>query len=228
LNSGECNGLSSGEAKKWLIQNLEQQGRGSFSVNYKLRDWLFSRQRYWGEPFPIVWVTERDYAKAAGEVREFLPKEPVTYKQNGETLYAMPVPPSQLPLKLPETDNFQPAGNGESALARETDWVNIWYNLETGEGLPSSAERPSSGPWVSARRETNTMPQWAGSCWYHLRYIDPSNDDHLVDPQKNSYWGSPDYYLGGPEHAVLHLLYAPFWHLFLYDIGAITTPEPYP
>ncbi len=227
VNSGRFDGMASNDGKHAIVAELEMKGVGKAAVNFKLRDWLFSRQRYWGEPFPIVWVGAEDYARAAGALRAYLPETPITFVQDGVTQYALPVPPSQLPLKLPETDNFQPSGTGESALARSTDWLEIWFNLETGEGVSAAQPRPE-GPWARARRETNTMPQWAGSCWYHLRYIDPKNDQHLVDPKLNEYWGSPDYYIGGPEHAVLHLLYAPFWHLFLYDIGAITTPEPYP
>ncbi len=228
VNSGKHTGLSSAEAKKAIVADLETQGIGRLAINYKLRDWLFSRQRYWGEPFPIVWVSEADFAKASGEVKAFLPEAPITFVQDGQVQYALPVPPSQLPLKLPETDNFQPSGNGESALGRCTEWLNIWFNASTGEALPASEPRPEGAEWVRGRRETNTMPQWAGSCWYHLRYVDPNNDKALIDPKLNDYWGSPDYYIGGPEHSVLHLLYAPFWHLFLHDIGAVTVREPYP
>jgi len=152
-------------------------------VNYKLRDWLFARQRYWGEPFPIVWVD--------GQAR--------------------PLPEEQLPVLLPETNNFKPSGSGESPLANLTDWLTI--------------NDPISG--ASARRETNTMPQWAGSCWYFLRFIDPENRDRLVDPAKERYWMPVDLYIGGSEHAVLHLLYSRFWHKILYDIGVASTPEPF-
>jgi leucyl-tRNA synthetase len=228
VNSGKHTGLSSKDAKAAIVADLEKRGIGKLAVNYKLRDWLFSRQRYWGEPFPIVWVDEADYKKASGIVKDNLPKTPITFVQDGVTQYALAVPPTQLPLNLPETDNFQPSGTGESALARSVDWLEIWFNASTGEAVSSKLPKPAGESWVRARRETNTMPQWAGSCWYHLRYIDPKNDKCLVDPKLNNYWGSPDYYIGGPEHAVLHLLYAPFWHLFLHDIGAVTTAEPYP
>jgi len=228
VNSGKHTGLSSEEAKKAIIEDLEARGVGKLAINYKLRDWLFSRQRYWGEPFPIVWVEKADFDKASGEVRECMSAEPITFVQDGVTQYALPVPASQLPLQLPETDNFQPSGTGESALARCTEWLNIWFNTATGEAISSDLPKPEGEQWARGRRETNTMPQWAGSCWYHLRYIDPKDDKHIVSPELNNYWGSPDYYIGGPEHAVLHLLYAPFWHLFLHDIGAITTAEPYP
>jgi len=162
---------------------LEQTGKGRKAVNYKLRDWLFSRQRYWGEPIPVIWV---DGAPQA-------------------------LPEQMLPVRLPETLDFKPSGTGESPLAKITDW------LETTD--------PKSGK--PARRETNTMPQWAGSCWYYLRYLDPRNSSRLVDPAKEKYWMPVDLYIGGAEHAVLHLLYARFWHKVLFDIGVVTTPEPF-
>ncbi|CAI5948353.1 unnamed protein product [Closterium sp. NIES-64] len=157
-------------------------------INYKLRDWLFARQRYWGEPFPVVLVPGED-----GQER------------------VVGVPESQLPVVLPEMDDFNPTGTGEPPLAKATDWVNT---TDPASGLP-------------ARRETNTMPQWAGSCWYYLRFMDPANSNALVDPQKEKYWGPVDLYVGGAEHSVLHLLYARFWHKVLYDIGAVSTKEPF-
>jgi leucyl-tRNA synthetase len=177
------NGLTPGDAIPKITAWLESHGKGRKAVNYKLRDWLFARQRYWGEPFPIVWV-------------------------DGQ---ALPLPEEQLPLLLPETSNFKPSGSGESPLANLTDWL--------------TTTDPTSG--VPARRETNTMPQWAGSCWYYLRFIDPKNQDQLVDPAKERYWMPVDLYIGGSEHAVLHLLYARFWHKILYDIGVASTPEPF-
>ncbi len=177
------NGLIPAEAIPRITEWLERQGKGRKTINYKLRDWLFARQRYWGEPFPIVW--------ADGTPR--------------------PLPEEQLPLVLPETDNFKPSGSGESPLGNLTPW------LETTDPV-------SGGP---ARRETNTMPQWAGSCWYFLRFLDPKNPRQLVDPAKERYWMPVDLYIGGSEHAVLHLLYARFWHKVLYDIGVVTTPEPF-
>jgi leucyl-tRNA synthetase len=162
---------------------LESQGKGRKAVNYKLRDWLFARQRYWGEPFPIMWVD--------GEAR--------------------PLAEEQLPLTLPETSNFKPSGSGESPLANLEDWL---VTTEPVSGKP-------------ARRETNTMPQWAGSCWYYLRFIDPKNSTQLVDPAKERYWMPVDLYIGGSEHAVLHLLYSRFWHKVLFDIGVVSTPEPF-
>ena len=132
-----------------------------------------------------------------------------------------------LPLQLPEVENYQPAGTGESPLATITDWLDIWFDLESGKSVSRTGAKPDGENWVSATRETNTMPQWAGSCWYHLRYLDPTNLNNLVDPKKEAYWGSPDFYIGGAEHAVLHLLYARFWHRFLYDEGILQNPEPY-
>ena len=176
-------GLAPVDAIPKITAWLESIGKGRKSVNYKLRDWLFARQRYWGEPFPILWVD--------GD-----PK---------------PLPEEQLPLSLPETTNFTPSGTGESPLANLDEWL--------------TTTDPASGK--PARRETNTMPQWAGSCWYYLRFIDPQNDRQLVDPSKEQYWMPVDLYIGGSEHAVLHLLYSRFWHKVLYDIGVVTSPEPF-
>jgi len=175
-------GLAPVDAIPKITAWLESNGKGRKSVNYKLRDWLFARQRYWGEPFPILWVD--------GEAR--------------------PLPEEQLPLVLPETSNFKPSGSGESPLANLEDWL---------------ATTESTGN--PARRETNTMPQWAGSCWYYLRFIDPKNAMQLVDPAKEKYWMPVDLYIGGSEHAVLHLLYSRFWHKVLFDIGVASTPEPF-
>ena len=176
-------GLAPVDAIPKITAWLESIGKGRKSVNYKLRDWLFARQRYWGEPFPIVWV-------------DGIPQ---------------PLPEEQLPLTLPETTNFAPSGTGESPLANLEDWLTT---TDPAGGKP-------------ARRETNTMPQWAGSCWYYLRFIDPHNNHRLVDPHKEQYWMPVDLYIGGSEHAVLHLLYSRFWHKVLYDIGVVTTPEPF-
>ena len=181
--SFSIDGLTPGDAIQKITAHLESQGKGRKAVNYKLRDWLFARQRYWGEPFPIVWV-------------------------DGQ---ALPIPEEQLPLLLPEINNFKPSGSGESPLANLTDWL--------------TTTDPASG--ASALRETNTMPQWAGSCWYYLRFIDPTNQRQLVDPALERYWMPVDLYIGGSEHAVLHLLYARFWHKVLYDIGVVSTPEPF-
>ena len=230
VNSGEYDGMEANACKSKIISDLEEKGVGKGAINYKLRDWIFSRQRYWGEPIPLVWVRKEDYENAKntkGIVKESLPHDPVTSDKDGETLYALPVPSSELPLKLPEVENYQPAGTGESPLATISEWLDIWFNLETGKSVSRNQSKPDGDNWVSANRETNTMPQWAGSCWYHLRYLDPQNEDQLVDPTKESYWGSPDFYIGGAEHAVLHLLYARFWHRFLHDEGVLKNPEPY-
>ncbi|MDC8451024.1 MAG: leucine--tRNA ligase [Nitrospira sp.] len=181
--SFSINGLAPSEAIPKITEWLAKQGKGLRAVNYKLRDWLFARQRYWGEPFPVVWVD--------GEAR--------------------PLPEEQLPLVLPETSNFKPSGTGESPLANLDSWLTT---IDPVTGKP-------------ARRETNTMPQWAGSCWYYLRFIDPKNSTQLVDPAKERYWMPVDLYIGGSEHAVLHLLYARFWHKVLFDIGVTSTPEPF-
>ena len=181
--SFSINGLTPADAIPKITDWLAGQGKGAKAVNYKLRDWLFARQRYWGEPFPIKWVE--------GEPR--------------------PLPEEELPLVLPETENFSPSGTGESPLANLRDWL---ATTDAATGKP-------------ARRETNTMPQWAGSCWYYLRFIDPKNARRLVDPAQERYWMPVDLYIGGSEHAVLHLLYARFWHKVLYDIGAVSTLEPF-
>ncbi|HEX6993868.1 MAG TPA: leucine--tRNA ligase [Gammaproteobacteria bacterium] len=183
INSGFLDGCTVAEAKSKMIDWLEANGKGRRKVNYKLRDWLFSRQRYWGEPFPIV----------------FVDGEPKT------------VPDDALPVTLPELEAFKPSGTPEGPLATARDWVET-IDPETGK---------------PAKRETNTMPQWAGSCWYYLRYIDPHNETCLVDPEKERYWMPVDLYVGGSEHAVLHLLYARFWHKVLYDAGVVSTPEPF-
>ncbi len=183
-NSEFLNGLKTPEAKKIIIAWLEKKGLGAKRVNYKLRDWLFSRQRYWGEPIPIV------HCAQCGVV---------------------PVPENQLPLRLPEVADFKPTGTGESPLANAIDWVNTAC--------------PACGG--AAKRETNTMPQWAGSCWYYLRYIDPKNASAPWGKDLEKAWGPVDCYVGGAEHAVLHLLYARFWHKVLFDLGHVSTKEPF-
>ncbi|OWA36638.1 leucine--tRNA ligase [Saccharibacillus sp. O16] len=184
VNSGFLDGLNKEDAIARMIEWLEEGGKGEGKTTYRLRDWLFSRQRYWGEPIPII------------------------HLEDG-TMKA--VPEESLPLLLPEMDEIKPSGTGESPLANATDWVNI-IDPETG---------------MKARRETNTMPQWAGSCWYYLRYLDPKNDQELCSKDKLDYWLPVDLYIGGAEHAVLHLLYARFWHKVLYDIGVVSTKEPF-
>ncbi|MEO0795119.1 MAG: leucine--tRNA ligase [Verrucomicrobiota bacterium] len=239
INSDLINGLNVAEAKKKITEFLAQKKQGKEAVNYKLRDWLFSRQRYWGEPFPILWISAPDYQRLKdlekSELHPSIPIDAVTSKIDGEDRYAVSIPSRSLPLNLPEVDSYQPTGTGESPLAKVAEWVNVWLNLRTGETRPrviedQGDERLTECPgedWVSATRETNTMPQWAGSCWYYLRYIDPKNPDMLIGPKLEDYWGVPDLYVGGAEHAVLHLLYARFWHLFLKDIGVLNTKEPF-
>jgi leucyl-tRNA synthetase len=231
VHSEGYSGLPWEEAKKKITADLAARARGQATVNFKLRDWLFSRQRYWGEPFPLVWVGEADYAAALAHAKNVgaalpLPAEPVTCVIDGETRYALPVPEASLPLTLPEVTSYQPTGTGESPLAAITDWVDIWYDAATGHAVPASSARPAAH-YVRARRETNTMPQWAGSCWYYLRYLDPKNDAALAAPEALDYWKGPDIYVGGAEHAVLHLLYARFWHKVLFDLGVVPTPEPF-
>ena len=184
INSDFINGLNNEEAIAKVIEFLEENKVGRSKVTYKLRDWLFSRQRYWGEPIPII---------------------------HWEDGTMTTVPDSELPLLLPETDNIKPSGTGESPLANIEEWLNV-VDSETGK---------------KGKRETNTMPQWAGSCWYYLRYIDPHNDEMFADPEKLKYWLPVDVYIGGAEHAVLHLLYARFWHKVLYDLGLVPTREPF-
>ncbi len=226
INSPGYDGLAWPEAKKKITADLAAKGIGKGTINYKLRDWLFSRQRYWGEPFPIVWVSEADYRRAAA-VRRDLPAQPVTFVENGVTQYALPLPDQALPLTLPEVQSYLPSGTGESPLANVPDWLEVWLDFNTGASVPATQPRPTGDAWIRARRETNTMPQWAGSCWYYLRYLDPQNPAALASPEALRYWGVPDLYVGGAEHAVLHLLYARFWHKVLFDLGIVPQAEPF-
>jgi len=226
VHSPGYDGLPWSDAKKKIAADLAARGVGKATVNYKLRDWLFSRQRYWGEPFPIVWVSEADYGRAAAALKN-LPA-PVSYRgDDGQLCCALPVPETALPLELPEVQSYLPSGTGESPLANVTDWLEIWFNYETGAAVPAAEPRPAGDAWVRARRETNTMPQWAGSCWYYLRFLDPANDAAIASPAALRYWGVPDLYIGGAEHAVLHLLYARFWHKVLFDLGVVPQSEPF-
>ena len=220
INSGALTGLETEAAKKAVTDRLAAEGRGSQTVNYKLRDWLFSRQRYWGEPFPIVWVSESDYARADNALK--CVERPVTCRMDGERRFALALPDTELPLELPEVESYRPSPDGLSPLAKAGRWLEVWLDPADGSTHPEPAEG-----LIRGIRETNTMPQWAGSCWYYLRYIDPDNEDRLLDPEKERYWGMPDLYIGGAEHAVLHLLYARFWHHVLYDIGVVSDPEPF-
>ncbi len=184
MNSDFLNGLRVKDAIAKMIEHLSEKGVGKKKVNYKLRDWVFSRQRYWGEPIPLVHCEHCGY---------------------------VPIPESELPLTLPEVENYEPTDDGQSPLAKMTDWVNT--------------RCPKCG--APAKRETDTMPQWAGSSWYFLRYIDPDNNDALASKELLDYWMPVDWYNGGMEHTTLHLLYSRFWHKFLYDIGVVSTKEPY-
>jgi leucyl-tRNA synthetase len=227
INSGEFDGLTTEEAGQKIAQKAKRFDFGRRAVKYKLRDWLFSRQRYWGEPIPILWIERSHYDRALAEKNAYfgdgIPDDVVSYEKNGVEWCAIPIAETQLPLTLPETEIYLPSDDGESPLAHAKRWLNVFVNLLTGE---ISAEFRTG--FVPAIRETNTMPQWAGSCWYYLRYMSPDCETNLVDPQAEAYWNSPDFYIGGAEHAVLHLLYARFWHLFLYDIGVVSAAkEPF-
>ena len=184
INSGVADGMMIKEAKEAIVNLLVEKGAGRIKVNYKLRDWIFSRQRYWGEPIPVVHEDDNEYKIHALDFKD-------------------------LPLVLPELDDYTPAGDGKPPLAKAKEWLNVDWN-----GIP-------------CHRETNTMPQWAGSCWYYARYIDPTNENEIGDPKLLEHWLPVDLYVGGAEHAVLHLLYARFWHRFLYDMGIFKCPEPF-
>lgn len=184
INSGVADGMMIKEAKEAIVKLLVEKGAGRIKVNYKLRDWIFSRQRYWGEPIPVVHEDDNEYKIHALDFKD-------------------------LPLVLPELDDYTPAGDGKPPLSKAKEWLNVDWN-----GIP-------------CHRETNTMPQWAGSCWYYARYIDPTNENEIGDPKLLEHWLPVDLYVGGAEHAVLHLLYARFWHRFLYDMGIFKCPEPF-
>ncbi len=188
INSGSFNGLSTPQFKQRITAWLEERRQGCRRINYKLRDWLFSRQRYWGEPFPILHEID-DKGNPTGVIE--------------------PLSPEELPLRLPDLEDYKPSGKAEPPLSKAKDWLYVTRNGKR------------------YKRETNTMPQWAGSCWYYLRYIDPRNDKSFCDPQKERAWMPVDLYVGGAEHAVLHLLYSRFWHKVLYDRGHVHTPEPF-
>ncbi len=225
-NSESYNSLSTTEAKLQLTQELTNQNLGQQKIQYKLRDWVFSRQRYWGEPFPIVWISEHDYKMLSGEITEFLPPKAITREVDDILQYAVPLAISDLPLELPEIESYIPQGLGDGPLAQAKDWVEVWYNIITGQAISRQNPRPDN-TWVEGMRETDTMPNWAGSSWYYLRYIDPNNDEVLADKNLLQEWLPVDLYNGGMEHVTVHLLYSRFWHKFLYDIGVVPTQEPY-
>lgn len=220
VHSGSLSGLDSEAAKAAVIEQLAAEDRGRATTNFKLRDWLFSRQRYWGEPFPVLWVSEADYAKVDDSFKSV--ERPVTCVVDGELRYAILLPEAELPLELPEVESYTPSPDGQSPLSKAGAWLHVYIDPKTGATAPEAKDG-----WIPGIRETNTMPQWAGSCWYYLRYIDPRNPAALIDPEKEAYWGMPDLYIGGAEHAVLHLLYARFWHHVLYDLGVVSDPEPF-
>ncbi|MEY3471084.1 MAG: hypothetical protein RLZZ223_434 [Candidatus Parcubacteria bacterium] len=225
-NSDLYNGLSTTEAKLKLTKELSNQNLGQQKVQYKLRDWVFSRQRYWGEPFPIVWISEYNYRQLAGNVTESLPPQAITREVDGVLQYAVPLSVTDLPLELPEVESYIPQGLGDGPLAQAKDWVEVWYDTTTGRAVSRKNPRPDNN-WVEGMRETDTMPNWAGSSWYYLRYIDPNNDAVLSDKNLLEKWLPVDLYNGGMEHVTVHLLYSRFWHKFLYDIGVVSTIEPY-
>jgi leucyl-tRNA synthetase len=226
-NSGKYDGLSSSTAREKIVADLDASNLAVEVTNYKLRDWVFSRQRYWGEPFPIVWVSETDYKKANGDVAKWLPKIAVTKPDGDKTLYAVPIPDTKLPVVLPEVDDFKPQGLGKGPLALNTEWCNVWFNSASGETVSQKDKKPEGDVWVEASRETDTMPNWAGSSWYYLRYADPHNDKELASKEKLNMWLPVNWYNGGMEHTTLHLLYSRFWHKFLFDIGVVNGSEPY-
>ena len=220
INSGEQSHKDSESAKNAVIEQLAADKRGRASVNFKLRDWLFSRQRYWGEPFPVIWLNECDYAQVDDSLKSV--ERPVTCEVDGKLLHAIILPETELPLELPAVESYTPSPDGQSPLSKASDWLKVFIDPKTGTSSTEAKEG-----WLPGIRETNTMPQWAGSCWYYLRYVDPKNTESLIDSEKEKYWGTPDLYIGGAEHAVLHLLYARFWHHILYDIGVVSDPEPF-
>ncbi len=226
INSEAYSGMTPKVATGKLDQQFSEAGRGKSTIQFKLRDWLFSRQRYWGEPFPIVWVSAENYNRSVAIHTLKVPADPVTAMFDGVLRYALPIPESSLPLRLPEVQSYNPTGTGESPLAKMPDWLEIWYEPSTGAAVAAIEAKPGD-QWIRARRETNTMPQWAGSCWYYLRYVDPKNRESLASADMLEYWGTPDIYVGGAEHAVLHLLYARFWHKVLFDLGVVPTDEPF-
>lgn len=226
INSQVFNSLSTQEGGAKIVEKLADMGVAQKEVQFKLRDWVFSRQRYWGEPFPIVWVSAEDSRKLDGNISEWMPQKPIQRETEDGVEVAVPVAPDTFPVVLPEVESYEPQGLGEGPLAQAEDWVNVWYNVLTGEVKSQSEEKPSE-EWVAGRRETDTMPNWAGSSWYYLRYIDAHNDETLADFDRLSEWLPVDVYNGGMEHVTLHLLYSRFWHKFLYDIGVVPTLEPY-
>ncbi len=214
INSGEFNLFTCADARLKMTEKAEQEGFGKKKVNYKLRDWLFSRQRYWGEPIPLIHLDPKDVAGlpnfAVGlagasvdgrDDGDYLMIDGKEFSKIHDGLYTKIICDYKLPLELPAVERYEPAGDGNSPLAT----VDSFVQVQVASNL-------------AGKRETNTMPQWGGSCWYYLRFMDPKNTEALVGKEVAEYWGSVDQYVGGAEHAVLHLLYARFWHKVLFDI----------
>ena len=199
INSGQFNGTRSEDAREQIVAWLEQQNSGRSKTTYKMRDWLISRQRYWGAPIPIVHVDGRAPIAVADEC---------------------------LPVILPEVENFKPTGGNTSVLAQVDDWVRVWVDVETGKTVPITEKKPDGDNWIEGRRETDTLDGYACSSWYFLRYLDPHNDNEAWDPERINHWMPVDYY-NGADHAVAHLLYSRFWMRFFYKLGLVPTPEPF-
>ena len=199
INSGQFNGTRSEDAREQIVAWLEQQNSGRSKTTYKMRDWLISRQRYWGAPIPIVHVDGRAPIAVADEC---------------------------LPVILPEVENFKPTGGNTSVLAQVDDWVRVWVDVETGKTVPITENKPDGDNWVEGRRETDTLDGYACSSWYFLRYLDPHNDNEAWNPERINHWMPVDYY-NGADHAVAHLLYSRFWMRFFYKLGLVPTPEPF-
>ena len=199
INSGQFNGTRSEDAREQIVAWLEQQNSGRSKTTYKMRDWLISRQRYWGAPIPIVHVDGRAPIAVADEC---------------------------LPVVLPEVENFKPTGGNTSVLAQVDDWVRVWVDVETGKTVPITESKPDGDNWVEGRRETDTLDGYACSSWYFLRYLDPHNDNEAWNPERINHWMPVDYY-NGADHAVAHLLYSRFWMRFFYKLGLVPTPEPF-
>ena len=199
INSGQFNGIRSEDAREQIVAWLEQQNSGRSKTTYKMRDWLISRQRYWGAPIPIVHVDGRAPIAVADEC---------------------------LPVILPEVENFKPTGGNTSVLAQVDDWVRVWVDVETGKTVPITESKPDGDNWVEGRRETDTLDGYACSSWYFLRYLDPHNDNEAWNPERINHWMPVDYY-NGADHAVAHLLYSRFWMRFFYKLGLVPTPEPF-
>ena len=231
------------EVREPMIEHIVAQGYGERSTQFKLRDWVFSRQRYWGEPFPMVWIDEESFSRISRSAAKKLgiPTTPVIAEKDGQKKYAVPIAQKYLPVELPDVKSFAPKGDGKSALGTASAWLNVYYNTETGEAISQTSTKGKiiqktfvkkdkgtrNSPWVIGVRETDTMPNWAGSSWYWLRYADPHNKKEIISRTAMKAWTPVDWYNGGMEHTTLHLLYARFWNKFLADIGVVDETEPF-